>query len=277
MNIHFLQNRYIKIAEDNAQIALVATDVALDVSIDFYRLLLQELQVYSLREKSFCRIGRDYDGGYIMVDDFRGGIAYSFGINTDVSWEEDIANRGYNLYMYDHTIDSLPYERPEFHWFKQGLADVEGQEPTLHFLDWYLWKNNNMQEEHMLLKMDVEGAEWGGLEQVNSLLLQQFDQIVLEVHDIIKAHTDQKRVQILSVLHKLNQTHYLVHAHGNNYSGAISIGGQLIPNALELTFVNKKLVSIDENAVVKLPRDLDQPNDPDCPEYILGVMKFNLC
>lgn len=148
-----------------------------------------------------------------------------------------------------------------------------GEEPTLRFLDWYLWKNGHMNEDHMLLKMDVEGAEWGAFEQVNPVLLTQFDQIVLEIHDLIKAHTDRKRMQILGVLHKLNQTHYIVHAHGNNNSGAIALEGRLIPDVLELTFVNKQLVSVDTENVVTLPRDLDQPNDPNRREYVLGEMK----
>ena len=273
MNIHFTQSRYIEIPDNKAQIALVSTEMDLDVSTDFYRLLLQEFQVVNPIGKAFCRIGNEYDGGYIMLDDFQGGIAYSFGINTDVSWDEDIANRGYEVYMYDHTIDALPYQRKEFHWFKQGLADTATAGPPLHLLDWYLWKNNHMREEHMLLKMDVEGAEWGGLEQLNPLVLTQFDQIVLELHGLIQAHDDQKRMQILNVLHKLNQTHYVVHIHGNNYGAAITLGGQVIPDTVEITFVNKQVVSVDKEAVVRLPRDLDQPNDPNRVEYILGKIK----
>lgn len=273
MNIRFMQSQYVRVSGDGVHLVLVPTEVDLDISVDFYRMLLQEIQVVNPIGKSFCRIGRENDGGYLMLNDFRGNIAYSFGINNDVSWDEDVANRGYDVYMYDHTIDALPYERKEFHWFKNGLADKMGQEPTLQFLEWYLWKNEHMHEEHMLLKMDVEGAEWGALEQVNPVLLMQFDQIVLEIHDLIKAHTDQKRMQILSVLHKLNQTHYMVHVHGNNNSGAITLAERLIPDVLEVTFVNKNLVSVDTEAVVMLPRELDQPNDPYRQDYVLGEMK----
>lgn len=270
MNIHFTGHRYVSLSEPNGKLMLFPVEIDLDASAEFYRLLWQELPVVNPQGKSFCRIGRDHDGGYLMLDDFRGKVAYSFGINTDVSWDEDIANRGYDVYMYDHTIDALPYERKEFHWFKKGLADKAEDEPPLHFLDWFLWKNQHMQEEHMLLKMDVEGAEWGGLEQINPLLLTQFDQIVLELHDLAKAHTDQERAQILSVLHKLNQTHYLVHMHGNNCDFAITVAGQVIPDALELTLVNKQLVSVDTESPVVLPHELDQPNDPVRPDYILG-------
>ena len=54
------------------------------------------------------RTGKHYDGGYIMLDDFHAGdIAYSFGICDDVSWDKDMASRGYDIFMYDHTIDMI--------------------------------------------------------------------------------------------------------------------------------------------------------------------------
>lgn len=57
----------------------------------------------------FVRIGRKNDGGYVMFDDFESRkYAYSIGIADDVSWDRDIASRGLDVYMYDHTIQGLP-------------------------------------------------------------------------------------------------------------------------------------------------------------------------
>ena len=50
------------------------------------------------------------------------GIAYSLGIADDISWDEDMAQRGYDVYMYDPTIDALPKEHQKFHFFKQGIG-----------------------------------------------------------------------------------------------------------------------------------------------------------
>ena len=71
-----------------------------------------------LAREDLLRIGRAYDGGYVMVDDFDNCVAYSFGISDDVSWDFDIAKRGIDVYMYDHTIDSLPVYDERFHFFK---------------------------------------------------------------------------------------------------------------------------------------------------------------
>ena len=55
------------------------------------------------------RLGRKNDGGYVMLNEFDEKMeAYSFGINDDISWDLDIANRGLNCWMYDHTIQRLP-------------------------------------------------------------------------------------------------------------------------------------------------------------------------
>ena len=70
----------------------------------------------------FVRVGAANDGGYVMLDDLPGGVAYSFGINDDVSWDDDMASYGYEVYMYDHTIDALPYVKGAFHFFKKGIA-----------------------------------------------------------------------------------------------------------------------------------------------------------
>jgi hypothetical protein len=45
----------------------------------------------------YVRVGKDYDGGYVMLDNFQREMvdaAYSFGISDDVSWDEYIAKSG---------------------------------------------------------------------------------------------------------------------------------------------------------------------------------------
>ena len=42
---------------------------------------------------------------------------------------------------------------------------------------------------------------------------------------------------------------------------------------MEFTFVNKNIVSVDTEVGVALSRELDQPNDPNRKDYVLGEMK----
>ena len=69
------------------------------------------------------RIGRDFDGGYVMLDDFAGVEAtYSFGIAQETSWDCGIADLGIDVFQYDHTIEALPEENPRFHWLRSGIG-----------------------------------------------------------------------------------------------------------------------------------------------------------
>ena len=255
--------------------SLVKLEIPLNMDKEYYHRLSKLLRISPVKNK-LCRIGRHGDGGYIMPDVFRdGGIAYSFGINDDVSWDEDMAKRGYDVYMYDHTIETLPYERPEFHFHKCGIASKEIVSPTMKTLENLLHNNCHMNVNNMILKMDVEGAEWEVLASVNENILARFDQIVLEYHGLLEV--DEKKDKVISLaLSKINSTHKLIHLHGNNYGTSVCLADRVFPNVLEATYVRKGLPSIIwSNEEVELPLDIDEPNDPYRPDLILGKWNYD--
>ena len=130
-------------------------------SPQYYDELQELLRVGKAEGFELVRVGCNNDGGYIMLDDFGGGIAYSFGIAGDVSWDKDMASRGYDVYMYDHTIDGLPEDNPRFHWSKLGISDGMTHDGRLKSLEELIASNGHEGKHNMILKMDVEGAEWG--------------------------------------------------------------------------------------------------------------------
>ena len=72
-------------------------------------------------------LGAKSDGCYVLLDDFENiKIAYSFGISTNIQFDKALADKGIDVFMYDHTINSLPYENPKFHWKKIGLCGKQG-------------------------------------------------------------------------------------------------------------------------------------------------------
>jgi hypothetical protein len=82
---------------------------------------------------SKIRVGRENDGGYVMLDDFSGvSAAYSLGIKDDVSWDLQMADRGLTIYMYDHTIDALPMSHSRLHWTEAGIQE--------HRCEMFLWR-----------------------------------------------------------------------------------------------------------------------------------------
>jgi len=205
-----------------------------------------------------------------MLPPSSGGVAYSYGISGDVSWDADMADRGYQIYMYDHTIDGLPLERPEFHFFREGIASSSDNQPPLYTLMHALEANGHTDQQHMILKMDVEGAEWGFFRHTPSAVLAQFDQMTFELHDLVQAHTSQQKSQMLYCLQKLQETHELVHLHPNNYGCFVELDGQVYADVLEATYVRKGLLPTAVDHELALPIVLDEPNDPNRPEIVLG-------
>ena len=82
--------------------------------------------------KNRILLGDKYDGYYVLLDDFDNiKIAYSFGISKNIQFDKALADKGIDVFMYDHTINSLPYQNPKFHWKKLGLCGKKTFNNTL--------------------------------------------------------------------------------------------------------------------------------------------------
>lgn len=66
-----------------------------------YQKLLRLLSPYDVAGQTKLRIGPAHDGGYVMLDPGRDGIAYSFGISDYSPWDLEMANRGFKVYSID--------------------------------------------------------------------------------------------------------------------------------------------------------------------------------
>ena len=218
------------------------------------------------------RLGRDYDGGYLVCHNIKkdtfsdNKIAYSLGISDDVSFDDDLADCGYNIFQYDHTIKKLPHKRDEFHWNKIGITGGN-ETSSLKRFDTLIKENGHEGMQGMFLKSDIEGFEWDMINNLDSNILKQFDQIVIEFHDLISPEAD--KAKILCVLNKLTVTHQLIHIHGNNFSYVSFDDNMVTPNVIEATFVLKtKFDFSDSNKV--LPLCIDMPCFPKAHEIVLG-------
>lgn len=245
----------------------------LNVDFEYYKKLKELLRIKKVNDFNLVRVGVGRsDGGYIMLQDFQDtGIAYSFGISNDVSWDSIMVELDYQVYMYDHTIDALPYEKAGFHYFKEGIAGIDRTDAPLKTLKHFIERNAHKDNKNMILKMDVEGAEWEFLETVDFDTLKQFDQIVFELHDIVRANTSGYG-KILSLLEKINKTHSVIHVHGNNSGCLLKVGDTIFPDVLEVSYVNNnKYEIIDGDDNIMLPIELDAPNDQGRKDIVLGA------
>lgn len=221
-----------------------------------------------IEERPFVRLGKEYDGGYVLLDDFAEDMrVYSFGIANDVSFEKELADKGLQIFMHDHTIMQLPEPHTNFHFNKMGISHID--EPENHKLSMRtLLKNNgDLGNQRLILKMDVEGAEWDFIVNTSEEILNQFLQITFELHRLTDSNKEEK---ILAGLNKLNKTHQVVWIHANNF-GHIEKAeeGLEIPAYIEITYLNKSVYQT-KSGNCHFPLDIDMPDDPTIEEYILG-------
>jgi len=222
----------------------------------------------------YRRIGRDYDGGYIMLDDFSSkkiDASYSFGIGDDVSWDEEIAEQGINIYMYDHTIKKLPKSNPRFHFYSVGVSGAP-EEEDFETLSNLIKRNGHETSKNLLLKMDIEGYEWSVFKETPSAVIGQFVQIVIELHGLDPNKSKQDLSQIVSVLRKINQTHQSIHVHANGTSTINWIGNSVLPSVLEVTYIRRADYAdrLIQNTRI-FPTEIDQPTFPELPDVHLGT------
>lgn len=128
--------------------------------------------------------------------------------------------------------------------------------------------------------MDIEGGEYPWLLSISKEQLNNFKQIVIEIHGLWnnggdKRYPDGWNTKIsekTKCLEKLANTHYLIHAHGNNCSQKI----HNISDVIELTYVNKNyFTTIPKLNTIPLPiKDVDFPNNPDAAEHNLNFYPF---
>jgi FkbM family methyltransferase len=232
--------------------------------------LLEPRSVYS---EQFIRVGKNNDGGYVMVNNdlFKSSeIAYSFGISNDTSWDEQIANLGKRVFMYDHTIDKLPTQNPNFYFYKIGLTGYS-KAPNLKTIDELIVINNHFHENNLLMKMDIEGCEWDVINAVSSATLNKFSQICLEFHNLSPFIDSANYQLIIDVLNKINLTHQSVHVHANSdIAVPHMMHNYILPELLEVTFVRKDIIESRKELERFFPTDIDEATFLNNPDMLLG-------
>jgi len=229
---------------------------------------------------TLVRIGPKQDGGYVIADGFEYDLFISCGIAGDIRFEEAFLDiHKIKCIAFDGTIQSCPYHYNNIEWIPKNIGHSNTNKTTN--LKEYIQNNNKI-----FLKMDIEGSEFNWLDTMSVTELDNFSQIVLEVHwpfDIYR----------MNMLKKLNKTHYVIHIHGNNYcdrdipkhlpsgrtyDGTVTINnsnnGQIkLPEVFEVTYVNRKLCDnlLVDMQEIQFPTILDYPNNPNAVDIHFSI------
>jgi hypothetical protein len=182
----------------------------------------------------------------------------SYGIEGRDEWGCDVA-RAYHVPV--HQYDCFNPKRPVceggqlvFHDECVGGAPARIENRAFDSPGNQIAKNGD-EGKHLLVKMDVEHAEWDALPATPDGTLALVDQLVVEFHDLDEA-------RYVEVIERLKKTFYVANVHFNNYA-CMWWTGPFPALAFEVLFVNKRLGVLDTaNPWAVYPNPLDTPNKP---------------
>jgi len=245
--------------------------------------MLQLLKPYDIKQEK-VRLGpktpgRDNhgDGGYIApVNILEKSVAlFTYGVAHDIRYESEYATKYKKpAYLFDHTVDHPVNPEPNLTFKKEGLGF------SLNCNDFLVHYAQTKISGDVLLKVDVEGAEYDYFNAVNMKELAHITTgVILEIHDL---NNPTIREKFISMMNKFKPYFVVNHVHGNNWGGKFDyiekvheskFSGYVVPNVIEITFVNKRYVDVmvPDNSKFPVP-GLDLPNNANTDELNLDFL-----
>lgn len=205
------------------------------------------------------RVGAPGDGGYVMCVNLfdQAKSAYSYGVDARDDWGCQISKQ---LGVTVHEYDCFNTKRPvceggqlEFHEECVGpkAEQVDGRpfdSPTHQI------QRNGDRGKNLIVKMDVEAAEWDTLLATPDEVLDRIDQLSIEFHG---ANEERN----LRVIEKLKRSFHVVDVHLNNYWCSF-VHWPMPAWAYEVLFVNRRIGVLADGGAIE-PNPHHAPNVPE--------------
>jgi hypothetical protein len=238
--------------------------------------IISALNVYNV-DSPKIRVGNQFDGGYVINEKLaeHSTKVISIGMGGEDSYERDWFSRypHTQIEAYDGTYpcqrlctENIDEVNINIFYVRHNVGYDENTIPLNTIID---GKSN------VLLKVDVEGAEYNIF---NNVKLSNVTGLLLEVHDL---HDLEKRNKLVELIQNQFSDLILFHVHGNvwgstfdlNLSKTQNSNGIIVkefPNVLELSFIHKRLVTQYELDTGLFPvPNIDFSNREDAPDIQL--------
>ncbi|MDP7033182.1 MAG: FkbM family methyltransferase [Planctomycetota bacterium] len=201
----------------------------------------------------------DGDGGYLIPDDLKDIEAcFSPGVETNATFERELAERGIPSFLADYSVESPPIDNDLFQFEKKYLG-IWNDDVHMRLEDW-VNRNTADRDRDLLLQMDIEGAEFSVIIDTPIDIFKRFRIMVIEFHAMDLLFSGQVFSNINQVFEKLMKEFSVVHIHPNNSGTVLSCPTYEIPAVLEFTFYRNDRVESSEEELI-FPHPLDIPND----------------
>lgn len=248
-----------------------------------------------LKGLELIRVGAWHDGGYVVPESaiLKADALLSLGISTDWSFDEGFIKLNPQSFVhgYDHTVSERLFKRglrksiSRFMTLRGPFSKItESLELLKNYQNFFSGKNQHYQQrihssnqsptdatidsvfervpsKNIFLKIDIEGSEYRIIDDILRHA-PQITGIAIEFHD-----TDHLRLVFYDSVQKLLRNFEIAHIHGNNCSPCAADG---LPDALEISFINKSLVPAGLSRQSSLPLEgLDVSNRSHLADYPL--------
>jgi hypothetical protein len=232
------------------------------------RALFDMLQPVALTNCKLERFGEAHDGGYLMCGNLLGEIqsGYSYGISGYDKWGCDISDRfDVTVHQYDcfnTTQPACPNGRTVFHAECVGDATATTEGRGFDTIRNQIERNGD-RSKRIVLKIDVEGAEWESLLAAPDDVLDRIDQMAVEFHWLRDEQSSEwiQTDKYALAVQRLKQFFEVGHIHFNNASCVADL--EPFPTwAYEVLFVSKRLAVVDRSRKPDGLHPLDAPNNP---------------
>src|ERR1041384_1183421 len=218
--------------------------------------LFAEIQPVNVTNGELKRFGEPHDGGYPLcanlLDAVRAGYSYAIsgydGWGCDVSRQLHIAVHQYDCF--DLRVPTCPGGSTVFHG--ECIAPTKSTEDGRRF-DTFTnqFAGNGDADVRLVMKIDVEGAEWDSFLVASDSVFSHIDQLDVEFHHV----DDSKYVE---TMRRLKQFFYIAHVHYNNFSCDPAL--RPFPSwAFEVLLVNKRIAKTEGSTAPAAPAGLDAP------------------
>ena len=220
--------------------------------------LFAEIQPVKVTNCELQRFGEAHDGGYLLCANLLGGAkaGYSYGISGYDGWGCELSRRWHipvhQYDCFDLRQPSCPDGQTVFHGECVGTGRSVQDGRPFDTLSSQFAKNGD-QGKPLVMKMDVEGAEWDSFLLAPDGVFEQIDQLDVEFHQV----EDDKFV---AVMQRLKGFFDIAHVHYNNFS--CDPGLKPFPSwAFEVLLVSKRIAASDGSPAPAGPSALDAPNN----------------
>ena len=219
--------------------------------VDHERSIIIENHLYELlglispwpSKSNLVRIGSQGDGGYVLNEEDRDQTTslFSGGIEDNNDFEMELAELGVSGLQIDNSIDEAPRKHQHLSFKKATVGTESGDFSVKSFLA-------SQNEQRLLIKLDVEGAEWSTLDELSISELSSVICLVAEFHFLGKLNQSDFLERVMRVFSKIRAAGlYPCFISPNNVTGVDIHGGVAIPRNLEITFTKKENIDFESS------------------------------